>query len=98
MRTIMQFVLGIGLGLWLRDAFYHSSHQTPKPQQDDALRTITGIGPVFESALHDLGIYTFAQLARQSADTLGDRLGAPASADRIRRERWIEQAKERANA
>lgn len=101
MRTLMQLLLGIGLGLWLRDALYHRESARPaRPESaDDAgLRTITGIGPVFENALHKLGIRSFAQLAEQNADTLAQRLGAPASAERIRRERWIEQARERANA
>ncbi len=95
----MQLLLGIGLGLWLRDILYHQPvTSTPKRTGADALQTITGVGPVIESALHALGITTFAQLARQNADTLAEQLSGRTSAERIRRERWIEQAKDYARA
>lgn len=102
MRTLMQFLLGVGLGLWFREILNRPSSESGRRQSlsemdgaEDELRTITGIGPVFESALHAVGIHTIAQLAEQDADALGAQLGAPATPERIRRERWIEQAKER---
>jgi len=95
----MQLVLGIGLGLWLKDILYRPSPaRVPSRVGADALQTITGIGPVMETALHTLGITTFAQLARQNADTLAEQLRGRTSAERIRRERWIEQAKDYARA
>jgi len=64
------------------------------PTGKDALIDIKGIGPVFVERLHAVGITTFAQLAAQDPDALAEKLGGIATADRIRRERWIEQAKE----
>ena len=95
MRTIMQLLLGIGFGLWLRDVLYRPPEwRVPSRFGADPLQTITGIGPVTESALHAMGITTFAQLARQDADTLAVNMDNRISAERIRRERWIEQAKD----
>ena len=95
----MQLLLGIGFGLWLRDILYHpSAARTPARVGADPLQTITGVGPVMEAALQALGITTFAQLARQNADTLAEQLSGRTSAERIRRERWIEQAKDYARA
>ena len=59
----------------------------------DDLKEIVGIGPVIEDLLHGLGITSFEQLAALSAeelDRIGDRLGA--FHERIRRDRWTEQA------
>lgn len=94
MRTLMRIVLGIGIGLWLRDILY--GHSLPlRAAVRDNLTSIAGIGPVFEQALHEIGIRSFAQLGHADADALADRLGGRVPAERIRRERWIEQAKER---
>lgn len=100
MRTLMQFMLGVGIGLWLRDIFYRdtSPRRIAAGADADSLRTISGIGPAFEEALHEVGIFTFAQLSRQNADTLAERLESRVPAERIRRERWIEQAKERSRS
>lgn len=69
--------------------------EAPTP---DPLTEINGIGPAYEKALHELGIYTFAQLAEQSAEALAERLDNPRlTAERIERDEWIEQAKARAN-
>lgn len=64
--------------------------------QKDALVEIEGVGPAYERALNALGIFTFAQLAVQDADSLAANLTARVTAERIRREKWIEQAKKRA--
>lgn len=72
----------------------------PKPEPaatPDALTEIDGIGPAFAQALNAVGIYTFAQLARQDPDDLAARLPARINADRIRRDGWIEQAQRLAN-
>lgn len=71
------------------------SKTKPAPQPD-SLTTIAGIGPAFEKALNALGIYTFAELARQNADDLAARLPARVTAERIRRDQWIEQAQRKA--
>jgi predicted flap endonuclease-1-like 5' DNA nuclease len=59
----------------------------------DDLKEIIGIGPVIEDLLHGLGITSFEQLAGLSAeevDRIAGRLGV--FHERIRRDRWIEQA------
>jgi predicted flap endonuclease-1-like 5' DNA nuclease len=62
----------------------------------DPLTEINGIGPAFEQALNALGIYTFAQLAAQDAVTLAEQMDARGiTAERIQRDRWIEQAQSR---
>lgn len=59
----------------------------------DDLKEIVGIGPVIEDLLHGLGITSFEQLAALSAEEV-DRLEGLLGAfpERIRRDRWIEQA------
>ena len=53
---------------------------------------IHGINPVYEKALNALGIVSFAQLAKQDPETLAERMGVPITAERIRRDGWVEQA------
>jgi predicted flap endonuclease-1-like 5' DNA nuclease len=98
MRSLAWFLLGLFLGLWLKEwvkgpEFRSESADTEGP---DALTEITGIGPVFEQALRGIGITSARQLAAQTADSLSEALDGRVTADRIRRERWIEQAQERA--
>jgi predicted flap endonuclease-1-like 5' DNA nuclease len=65
-------------------------------QSVDDLAVIDGIGPAYVRALKTLGITTFAQLAAQSAEDLAGRMQTVrVTAERIRRERWIEQAQSR---
>jgi large subunit ribosomal protein L21 len=71
-------------------------HRASSAQTKDPLVEIEGIGPAYERALNALGIFTFAQLAAQNADSLASQLSARVTAERIRRERWIEQAAKRA--
>lgn len=59
----------------------------------DDLKEVVGIGPVLEDLLHGLGITTFEQLAALSeaeVDRIAGLLGD--FHDRIRRDRWVEQA------
>ena len=65
---------------------------TPPAKPDD-LTTINGIGPSFAKALNAMGIRTFAQLATQDPDDLAQRMAVRVTADRIRRDKWIEQAR-----
>ena len=69
----------------------------PFPLRDD-LTLINGIGPAFEKALNAIGIFTFAQLAEQDARGLADKMKARITVERIRRDRWIEQARELARS
>ena len=64
----------------------------PVTGKPDDLTAIKGIGPAFVDKLKVLGITTFADLAGQDPDALAQRLGGRPTAERIRRERWIEQA------
>jgi len=64
------------------------------PARPDALRRIKGIGPGFETRLHELGIYRYAQIAGWTADQqrwIGMALGA---SGRIERDQWVNQATE----
>lgn len=64
----------------------------PVVGKPDDLTAIKGIGPAFVERLRALGITTYADLARQDPVILAERLGGRPNAERIRRERWIEQA------
>lgn len=64
----------------------------PKVAKDD-LKQISGVGPVLEKKLHDLGVTTFAQIAKftkKDIDMVDERLNFKG---RIDREDWIGQAK-----
>lgn len=61
-----------------------------QPEGRDDLKQITGIGPVLEKTLNSLGITTFAQIGRFSAEDV-QRVGASIHcfSDRIIRDDWI---------
>jgi NADH-quinone oxidoreductase subunit E len=64
-----------------------------KPTAVDDLKLISGIGPKNETILHDLGIYTFAQVAswkKAERDWVDAYLNFHG---RIEREDWVKQAK-----
>ncbi len=64
-----------------------------KPENPDDLKKISGVGPKIEGILHDLGIYTYAQVAswkKAECDWVDDRLKFKG---RIQREDWVSQAK-----
>lgn len=63
----------------------------PKEAPDD-LKKIKGIGKKTESALHDLGIYHFAQIAAWERAHVEWLEGRIAIKGRIGREQWVEQA------
>lgn len=63
----------------------------------DELQRISGVGPVIQKTLHDLGIFRFAQIAdwdQGNKDWVNAYL---AFKGRIDRERWVEQAREIVN-
>ena len=76
---------------------WQGTDDAASPRRDD-LTLINGIGPAFEKALNAAGIHTFAQLADQNPEGLAGRLATRISAERIRRDRWIEQARELARS
>jgi predicted flap endonuclease-1-like 5' DNA nuclease len=64
------------------------------PMSLDDLKIINGIGPFTEKKLHDMGIYSFAQLADLSDATLenlNESLGLYKG--KIKKEGWVEQAR-----
>ncbi|MCF4098564.1 30S ribosomal protein S2 [Maritalea mediterranea] len=66
-----------------------------KPAGDaDDLKKISGVGPVLEQKLNDLGIYTFAQIANFSAEDIANVDERLNFKGRIERDGWIDQAKE----
>ncbi len=103
MRKFAFLLLGLFVAVVLRrmlagqreePVFVPVPARKPEPPPDP-LTEIDGIGPTFERALNALGIRSFAALARQDPDDLAQRLSARISADRIRRDGWIEQARAR---
>lgn len=59
----------------------------------DDLTRIKGIGKIMEKKLHDLGIYSFQQLASLSPEEARRINAAIDFPGRVERERWIEQAR-----
>lgn len=68
--------------------------QAGKLQQKDDLSKIHGIGPAFAKTLNKMGLHTYIQIARwkpEDIDKVAKKLyTAP---ERIKRDRWIEEAK-----
>lgn len=65
-----------------------------RPDRTDRLQAISGIGPVLERLLNELGIYRFGQLARLTPDNiewLASRIDW--FPQRIQREDWVGQAR-----
>jgi predicted flap endonuclease-1-like 5' DNA nuclease len=64
------------------------------PMSLDDLKIINGIGPYTEKKLHDMGIYSFAQLAdlnEATLENLNESLGL--FKGKIKKEGWVEQAR-----
>ncbi len=105
MNGIRLLLVGFAIGLYVGWRWF-GEHTIPSaipsvPASPSALRSssrkdsltdIDGIGPSYERALNDAGVHTFVQLAAQEAETLAARLATRVTAERIRRDRWIEQA------
>lgn len=63
-----------------------------RPVEIDNLKLISGIGPKIEGTLHDIGVYTFAQIAQW---TQGEREWVDGYLNfkgRIERDNWVKQA------
>ena len=67
--------------------------ETPKGDGDD-LKKITGVGPVLETKLHELGITQFAQIAGFSPEDIEKVDTRLNFKGRIERDGWVAQAKE----
>ncbi|WP_116090036.1 hypothetical protein [Sphingomonas crusticola] len=72
-----------------------NSHATePAPGPGDTLTQLKGLGPKAATLLHELGVTRFEQIASWNdadIDAVDARMGA--FKGRIRRDRWVEQAK-----
>jgi large subunit ribosomal protein L21 len=65
-----------------------------KPQgEPDDLKKISGVGPVLEGKLHDLGIYHFSQIAAFTPEQIAQVDEVLNFKGRIEREDWVGQAK-----
>ena len=64
-----------------------------QPEKVDNLTEIEGISLVLAQRLHDIGIYTHAQIAAWDEDQVKEFSARLAFKDRIDRERWVEQAR-----
>jgi predicted flap endonuclease-1-like 5' DNA nuclease len=62
------------------------------PAQADDLTQIKGISTVLEKRLHELGIYTYQQIASWEERHIREISSRLAFKDRITREKWVEQA------
>ncbi|WP_117193967.1 NADH-quinone oxidoreductase subunit E [Rhizobium terrae] len=63
-----------------------------KPAAPDDLQLISGVGPKIEATLHDIGIFTFAQIAAWTQDEIEWADGYLNFRGRIERDDWVKQA------
>ncbi len=63
-----------------------------QPANPDDLTALKGIAKVLEKRLHDLGIYTYAQIASWNDAQIQEVSSRLAFKDRIHREGWVRQA------
>lgn len=82
-------------GLPTRAATAVPGGATGAHESADDLKRVSGIGPVFERTLNEMGIYRYEQLARLTEQDL-ERVAARLATfpDRIVHDRWVEQARE----
>ncbi|MEM8625792.1 MAG: NADH-quinone oxidoreductase subunit E, partial [Pseudomonadota bacterium] len=59
----------------------------------DDLRQLKGVGPKLEGVLHDLGVYTFAQIASWGPEEIAWVDARLNFKGRIERDDWVGQAK-----
>jgi len=72
-----------------------SNGKKPAKQEKDDLQEIVGIGKVFEHALHELGIYSFRQIAAfDVADMARVNVELKECKGRMEQDDWIGQAKD----
>jgi len=63
-----------------------------RPATADDLTALKGISRVLEKRLHEVGIYTYAQIAAWDEDRVKEFSARLSFKDRIHREHWVEQA------
>jgi predicted flap endonuclease-1-like 5' DNA nuclease len=69
--------------------------QTPPQQEHDDLKEIVGIGKAFEQTLHDLGVFSYRQIANfEMSDIARVNLQLKEFKGRMEQDDWIGQAKE----
>ena len=72
-----------------------SNGQTPPQQEHDDLKEIVGIGKAFEQTLHDLGVFSYRQIANFGmSDIARVNLQLKEFKGRMEQDDWIGQAKE----
>ena len=72
-----------------------SNGQTPPPQEHDDLKEIIGIGKAFEQTLHDLGVFSYRQIANFGmSDIARVNLQLKEFKGRMEQDDWIGQAKD----
>jgi predicted flap endonuclease-1-like 5' DNA nuclease len=72
-----------------------SNGQTAPEQECDDLKEIVGVGKVFEQTLHDLGVFSYRQIARFGmSDIARVNLQLKEFKGRMEQDDWIGQAKE----
>ena len=64
-----------------------------RPERYDDLTLLRGVGEALQTKLHELGIYTFRQIAQWTDDNIHELDIRLAAKDRIRREQWVKQAR-----
>jgi Helix-hairpin-helix domain len=73
------------------------ANKDTQPQRNDDLKLINGIGPAVEQHLYSNGVNTFSKLAGHSPADIAELLAlrglSGMTADRIKRENWIGQAR-----
>lgn len=65
-----------------------------RPERWDDLTLLRGVGEVLQSRLHDLGIFTFKQIAVWTAAQVQEIARIIEAKDRIQRDYWVQQASE----
>jgi predicted flap endonuclease-1-like 5' DNA nuclease len=72
-----------------------SNGQTPPEQEHDDLQEIVGIGKAFEQTLHDLGVFSYRQIANfEMSDIARVNLQLKEFKGRMEQDDWIGQAKD----
>lgn len=64
-----------------------------RPKKPDDLKAISGVGPKLEKILNDLGIWTYAQIAKWDKDQIAWLDDHLTFRGRIDRDEWVKQAK-----
>lgn len=77
---------------WIEQARIFIDAPTP---EEDELQLINGIGPIYSRMLHDAGIHTFSDLARQSVSQV-EKVINPDKWQRVNAAAWIDEARMRA--